>query len=366
MTIICHAELFGISTLIADLLLTSEKVPQQQIAIPIARNVNQFIQNSGNAIVGMGQKINILSQRLAVAWSGSFKQANDIIPMLRPLAGLSDLNVGQVRHVFDAVEEKRKNKLSLIVLVVNPSNEVELMLLNVPAIKNVGPFLRVATAGTGRTAVKNVMHQLAPADGPVPNDADLAEAVALSIAAQLGGEEVQTDKPLREGWGGAFEVAQVTENGFNKLGKVLYVYFRLVRASDGFGLRWFPFFRKVDYWNDVTCVRAIKHRVTEQGLLEPGLEDIFMITQLGSEPLDATKLELPSIEDHTYVVTNVFEAPDRGTVFLHAAKWAHPLLLYQRHGAQVRVSLHRDFISDLAQRLAPALGTEPKFQGVGY
>jgi hypothetical protein len=45
MTIICHAELFGVSTLIADLLLTSEMVPQQQIAIPIARNVNQFIQS---------------------------------------------------------------------------------------------------------------------------------------------------------------------------------------------------------------------------------------------------------------------------------------------------------------------------------
>jgi hypothetical protein len=294
------------------------------------------------------------------------KQANDIIPMLRPLAGLSDLNAAQVRHVFDAVEQKRKNKLSLIVLVMNPNNQVELMLLNVPAAKNVGPFLHVATAGTGRRAVENVMHQLAPADGPVPNDANYAEAVALSIAAQLGGEEVQTDKPLREGWGGGFEVAQITENGFIELGKVLYVYFRLVRTGDGFGLHWIPFFRKVDYWNDVTCVRAVKHKAIGEGIFEPGVQDIFMITQLDSEPFDATKLELPPIADHTYVVTNVFDAPDKETVFLHAAKWGHPLLLYSPHGAQVRVSLHREFISDLAQRLAPALGTEPKFQGMGY
>jgi len=368
MTVICHARFCGTSTLIGDLLITSRYAPTTSIAIPIARDVNRFVTPADRAVFGMRQKVNVLGNRLAVAWSGALAQAEDVVPSLRPLASVETLTTNQVGQVLDAVEPSRKNSLSLIVAVADQLGGVHLALHNILPPQNIGKISDVVISGTGRPTLLTALRQLSRAQiVKEPLDQEMtSKGFALSIAGFMGGEEIRSTQPLKAGWGGSFEVARFANGSFSKLGKVLFLYFRVTRTKSKYDLWWIPFFRKIDYWNNLTCVRAIQHEITNSGLLTPGREDIFLLSSLGSDIPDMTSFVAPPVMDHSYVVSYIFGAPERDDVLAHVAHWGGPLFSYEFANSCARIAWRSDFIPDLAMRLSQKLKTTPTFQGIRY
>jgi hypothetical protein len=368
MTVVCHAKICGIPTVISDLLITSTGAATHNVAIPVARDVNRFLTPADHAVVGMRQKVNVLGDRLAVLWSGSLAQAEDIVPSLRPLAAISDLSADLVRTVLSAVEPSRKSALSLIVLIADQCGSIELVLHNVSSPQRIGKIARVVIAGTGERTLLGVLRRLA--DAPMlqePVDPELtSKGAALTIAGLMGGEELRSTKPLKERWGGSFELARFTAGRFSKLGKQLYLYFRITRSEGGFDLWWTPFLRKIDYWNDTLCVQAIQHEITSAKLLTPGRQDIFLLTPVGSDTPDLTEFTVPPIVDHAYVVTYVFGAPEDNDVLCHVAQWGGPLFSYNFSDSHVRIAWRPDFIPDLCSHLSERLGVTPTLQGIRY
>ncbi|HWX81998.1 MAG TPA: hypothetical protein VNZ48_00225 [Xanthobacteraceae bacterium] len=368
MTVICHAEICEIPTIIGDLLITAPDAPTREVAIPIARDINRFVTPTDRAVVGLRQKVNIISDCLAVAWSGSLAQAEDVIPSLQPLAALEELNADLVKKVLESVESARKNALSLIVLVAHPRGDTYLLLHNVAPPQNFGKISKVAIAGSGRRTMLEVLQHLGRDQNlKEPVDVEMtSKGAALTIVGLMGGEELRSANPIREGWGGSFEIARFADGRFSKIGKQLFLYFRVKRADTGFDLWWLPFFRTVNYWNDVACVRAIQHTITKKNLLDRGREDIFLVTPLGFDNPDFTRFTAPAIMDHSWVVTYVFGAPSDDDVMSHVAHWGGPLFSYDFVNTHAKIAWRSDFLPDLCLRLSERLGAIPKFRGIGY
>jgi hypothetical protein len=92
MTIIAHFNAFGRPTLLGDLLVSTNVKPTREVHVPAARDINERIFLRQNFyIAGLIQKIVLLHDQLAIAWSGDFKRAADLFSSLQPLRNVAVL-----------------------------------------------------------------------------------------------------------------------------------------------------------------------------------------------------------------------------------------------------------------------------------
>jgi hypothetical protein len=80
MTMIARLRRNGVPLYLGDLLITREGGGFETIDIPTVADVNAKLPSGvARSVVGLAQKLNLISDRLVVAWAGNLLQARSLI-----------------------------------------------------------------------------------------------------------------------------------------------------------------------------------------------------------------------------------------------------------------------------------------------
>lgn len=289
MTMIAHFRSFGVPTLIGDLLISSASNPGRQVHLPASRNINERIYLPPNYyVIGLSQKLVLINESLAVAWSGNYAQAANIFSSLEPLRHIEVVDPTHVQAFIAGVDNSLKSDLSLMALVSTPAGP-ELLTHRVEPFRDYGPIAHVACSGTGHQLFHRLMDQLSAnilTANPGVSPDELREGFDINFLGSLEGEEFASTIPLRQRWGGGFEVARLVGGHITKVGKQLSLRFLIRREAQAFSLWLVPNFRHTDYTQGLTVVQAVEHEVGSDGSVLPGRRDIFVVTSPGSQNPD--------------------------------------------------------------------------------
>jgi hypothetical protein len=257
--------------MLGDILLSRVDNPENWIEVPTVKKGDrrrQFLaQDDGSGPVGLMQKIVILDERMMLAWCGKVKTARRIIEEIRD------------RHRFDPFTH---DSLEGFLQQFDPcQDDVSLLgaLHDGPATKSFewGPPhpdnpLGVVTSGSGMKYFLDLIERTKAFEQgtyelQMTDDLN-AVGKALSRVAQLLAEERRSIQTLREGFGAAFEIAFDADNGFRKVGDIVYLMWDAIYDEElGIGIRERPWLGyRIGYQRDILELRTFA--IGQDGNLE--------------------------------------------------------------------------------------------------
>jgi hypothetical protein len=212
MTVIAAFELDGHVAMFGDL-LTTGLTPQSRpsASVPAVGDVTDFFGDSGWSILGLAQKVVIVTDHLVVAWTGWWVDARVVIAELRELTAGRRIGPAELIAFLQNHPDLRRGRTEFIVLI---EHEGEIATLCTPNAEHIDSAIgRAVAAGSGTWHLRELMHQgRAPPrlDGIHPG-AKTAVSGILRLAAQLltiehrGGTDGAAT--LRDCFGGGYEIA---------------------------------------------------------------------------------------------------------------------------------------------------------------
>jgi hypothetical protein len=219
----------------------------------------------------MSQKLNIISERLIIAWSGSLIQARAAIREISELDASGDLTRNNVLSTLENIPPEERSEISLVGTVCTPENGTDRVLLEhfeYNANARSGGDQQVVVSGSGERAFTSALSQII-GQVPTPMGQDerflWAEKVALVTAAQFIGDEMTSGGNLVDWWGGGVEVATYRGGRFVKHGNILNTFWhrRLSNSEDNLAL--IGKFIKCDYFEDVFVVQKFEGEINADG-----------------------------------------------------------------------------------------------------
>lgn len=259
MTIIFGFSMGDYPVLIGDVLLSGEKESGPQSLPAIGPVPHSLTDDFGIVVAGVRQKINILHDRLALAWSGSFVAAYTLARKLKEYANENELSTEAVSEII----RMNSNDLACILILLE-GERTHYLWKNVQMIE-LQQFSHVRFAGSGSRYFIKIMKAL---DGSEPvsgaPDAFHPIGTALTIASQCVGREMFTLNTLLERWGGAIEICFPAMGKLQKLNNVafLHVLYDGDQPSDGFNFA--PRVLINRYCNDSLVCRAVTFRASDE------------------------------------------------------------------------------------------------------
>ncbi len=367
MTIIAHFRSFGVPTLVGDLLVSGSDNPGRPVHLPASRNINERIFLPPNFyVVGLSQKVVLLSEGFAIAWSGSYTQAQAVLSTLEPLRLVASIDPSYVRTAIDAIDNSLRKNLSLIALVASPTG-CELIAFGVERPQDCGPITQIACAGSGKKTFRELLSQFSSnvmMASPTASLDDLRNSFDFTVLSALAGEEFASTIPLQRGWGGGFEVVRFMDGRLQKIGGQLSLNFFVSRERGGWSLWWVPNFRHLDYWENLTVVQAIEHEVDPSGNALPGRRDVFLVAPPGTPNPIPSNFVPPDIQAHEAVLSYILLLEQRAAV-TYAAAYTQPVFQYDGPAGSsvVKVSFDAMFMDDMLAFLQQRLDERVWFGG---
>jgi hypothetical protein len=275
MTLIATFEVSRVPILIGDLLVSEVISQAPPLALPLVEDANVAVPQRKYFARSLVQKLNLLSDRLIVAVAADdLAQAIDVVGSLEFIANSPDLSAEMVNRVLEAIEPRRRDKVSLIVGVIEPDpNEAQrayvgFIELNTERVGG-GALGLVTVGGSGQDGFLRTLERIAgdltsfdQAKKPVLK----ASAVGLTLACAFYGQEVSSPANLGEAWGGGFEVAVFDQGRFHKLDNILYLFWKLTDNGDGsHTLTLMHKMMKSQYWGDALLLRVLELEKDKDG-----------------------------------------------------------------------------------------------------
>jgi hypothetical protein len=192
---------------------------------------------------------------------------------------------------------------------------------------------------------------------------NLASGFLFTLLASLGGEEAYSQSPLRSKWGGAFEAIVFDRGRLSKVGRQMHLYFEARIERDHLTVWWHPFFRTVNYWNDVALVGAVHYERLSDGLLAGVRNDIFLVLPPGADYQEAESFELKSPHDYDTVLAFVVE-PKSQDVLTNAVRGYRPISLSEIEPGRTRVEFDQNYVGGICQFLSSYWKRPVSFGGI--
>jgi hypothetical protein len=255
--------IFGFSTgdyplLIGDVLLSGGIGNGPQSLPTIGPVPYSLATEFGVRIAGVRQKINILHDNLALAWSGNFLAAYALAKKLKQHVNDNALSTEGIAGII----KEGSDDLACILLVVE-GQRTSLLWQNVQSIE-LTQFKHVRFAGSGSNYFIKTIKTL-DASKPVSDAPGAFQPIgtALTIASQCVGREMFTLNTLMESWGGAIEICFPVDGKLQKLDNVafLQVIYDADEPSEDFTFA--PRVLLNRYYADRLVCRAISFRVSD-------------------------------------------------------------------------------------------------------
>lgn len=217
MTLVAGLSFGGTPAFVGDL-LTSWRVPAE-IDLP-TRHESELLKGiDGHYAGGLTQKLLIVRPYLLIAWAGEVSVIHSLVRELDSVLPLTlDELYGREDEIF-----KRLDRLP-------PTVEVLAVLIHG---ENIWPFCvytrgfeidgkRIYLLGTGNQTAFDFLSEMTKGM-PMPDNSDgiAARSVLINFAANALMAQFQSGYGLSESWGGGFEIAYVTKQGFSKVDNIL-------------------------------------------------------------------------------------------------------------------------------------------------
>lgn len=251
MTLIAAFVKNGVPVILGDLLTTREVgTDENTVSIPTVHDVNGQIRNvTKMRVVGLRQKVNIISDQICVAWAGSYSQAKDLIQYLYDRFGESEATLEEYDLALNSYPLSRLTDVCIISYFYDGHGfarrhcGTDLEMFELDGLQD------VQVAGTGTSIfvshIETMMAQPARGEANI-----LGQAVggAMSFATSIFGHQMFTGSGILDGWGGGFEIAVIRRGRFEKVSDQLHLYWTATEQEDGgLEIHMSAFFVKSDY-----------------------------------------------------------------------------------------------------------------------
>lgn len=267
MTLIARMTFSDTPAYLGDLLLSRAGEHLDKVDIPAADDINSLLPaERTRSISGLRQKLNILSDRLIVAWCGSSLQARVAMREMLEMEEKGTLSHDNLIAYIDNANPKDVDDLSLLATICTPDGNgqgglhFEHFDFNFTQMNNETEDHSVS--GTGSDTFLEILPQATNGLKKTARETNEAfiqlESLALGIANQFIGREILTGQNLLHWWGGGIEVATLRDAKFQKTGNVLHTFWIVDPDHNSLFLK--PTFLKYDYFNDALVIQKFDCR----------------------------------------------------------------------------------------------------------
>lgn len=300
MTLIASYVLNSHPIIIGDLLLTrNASGAEASTQIPSIRDINKELRGKREiSVVGLRQKVNLVSENFCVAWTGSFIHAKSLIQSFREATQGQVISEEQYNDILNSVPLEDTHGVEMLTYHYDvEKNRFSRRNLNMPHFE-LGQAVDVQVGGTGTAGFIEQFEHFQ--DFNIVGEANhLAQAVGqtLALCNAFWGLETLIGGGVGDGWGGGFETVYFSKGRFHKLSNVLYLYWEARQLEgDGFDLRFRSRLMKVDYQNENMLIRMSDGDEGEM------TDSLFVVSPMFTIP---TREEV-DIPDYTYEWLNSF------------------------------------------------------------
>lgn len=297
MTLICRFSVLKAPIVVGDVLLSSEKRTGLRTNLPLVGDINRILEKRGLSFqVSFAQKVNILSDRLVVAWSGPILQAERALRVLSAAASRQKLDKSDIQSELQAIDPEKIDALQLIgVLVTDVHGDqvsASTFAWNVPRTEVPGLGM-VHAAGTGK---EEFIRLLGSTDWTLAGMANERQ-VAHLILGDLVNMEYRRGGTIENRWGGGFEaVTFAGDSGrFQKVGEILHTFWA-VNMSSPDKAHFVPMFYKTTYWRDALIVRHARFEGVGERAFQLAMNSFELIPPLLKDASDYDLEELGSVD----------------------------------------------------------------------
>ena len=223
MTVIAGLILNNVPALLGDVLITAPGPSDKKLATATSSNVNTFFEHQYAHVPALRQKVNILSDKVMVAWAGSYLHARALLREMKEELdrGTRPEAVGDLLKLWP---EEDKKELSVIA-VARGEERTTLSFYGPILDLQSSLFTRALLSGSGMEDVGALIRHLEKGeviiDELIPDPPKMA-LYALTIGSQAAGWEYVTQENLSNRWGGIVEVGMYRSGNTSKVDEVLY------------------------------------------------------------------------------------------------------------------------------------------------
>ncbi|MDO8417087.1 MAG: hypothetical protein Q7S87_12850 [Agitococcus sp.] len=262
MTVIAAFIIDGCPVLFGDLLITGEMESSERIvAVPAVGEVQDFFGTSGWAVMGLYQKVTLLSDNCVIAWAGSWLGAKNAITDLHLLSQKVQLTCEIILRHLSNDEDLRQHQASFVGFVIEGNGFKQFQF---GASQFHSPSLgTVYLAGSGSFAIQAFSDLLKTTNFKAKGKVDIV-ASAISRAIMLGSLLLQEEfrggdnaATLMNMFGGGYEIASY-QGRFKKLGDLTYVFWEAELNNDTVSFSIPQFIVKQKYIKDHLIIRSVR------------------------------------------------------------------------------------------------------------
>jgi hypothetical protein len=278
MTLIVQLSINGAPLMMGDALLSSSQRTGLKVTLPLVGDINEVLAKNGQPFqVAFTQKVNILSDRLVVAWSGSMIEAERALGALSRLSTRPNLDMDDISREINAIDLAH---LQLVGMLLGPAQgnvrTAHSFTLGVKPI-NISGVGTVFAAGTGRDAFLSLLGKTDWTNSGTGNEFHVAHA----LLGALTNEEYRTGSTILNKWGGGFEAVTCSQltGKFEKIGDVLHTFWKMHEHEDN-PLALIPSFYKTTYWRDALIIRSARFEEAGTASFQLASNDLTLIPPL--------------------------------------------------------------------------------------
>ncbi len=260
MTLIASLRIGDYPILIGDLLLSNKREPSEAVILPTLGELpKSHSSDATNYISGLSQKICIVNARLVVAWSGRQVYARDIIGEMKDYFSSRTIDHDSLTEFLRTQNENYLREVNFICWFSNDLGHNDYYFgTDVTDIDTPDHGLCLV-GGRGAGDFINLLYQERQTGffDSAPNQLHTAVSNALFLSSQLLAGELITGPNLSTFYGGGTEIATFSDGGYQKVGDILYSFWRYEGEGDDARLFFKPMIYKLDYLEDTLLIRRI-------------------------------------------------------------------------------------------------------------
>lgn len=211
----------------------------------------------------LASKIAIINDDFAIAWAGCFQSAKRLITHIYDQARTGVHSIDEINDYFSTAEYDDILKTKLILLFKSASDlndEIgwRMEWRNTDLEFNHTIFGNVRCAGSGARLLQRTLEdfasdQMEGLSNASQNNGLVGFGKSMMLAGHLLTTDLSSDDPVRNNFGGGFEIAYIGENGIKKMSDITYIFWQM--NEDWNRLALIPIIVNVKYEGDLLIIK---------------------------------------------------------------------------------------------------------------
>lgn len=307
--------------LIGDILISSEEIVGKSIDLPLIGDVrNVFPEGSGYVPTSLRQKLAIISDDLAIGWSGTKIAAKTIINEMIELNKRTPFTKETFEEFINNIDPIIVKQGFSFVGFLNNRETSEILRFRISNDKNFKEFRDdngcVVLIGSGTDELLNFIEPTGIK--PHPPEEDKIQATintGLEYAGSLLSFELATWQSLFSYFGAGYELPTFINNKFIKVGDITYLFWFGNVSNDNVSLS-LQYFSKYSYIDDILLIRSARVQFIEIENIKIVDDQIFIVDPVYRESTDEEKEKFVKPSYNSNFICNYFLFRKEGSEFL--------------------------------------------------